>query len=181
MNCLNCNKEVKQIEGKRQRKYCDDACKQIHWKKTNKKEPKYVQYKTFKELLDKFNSLSERDNQLINAARGRDECGVNLDEMRPSKQKDNKTQDREVKKENKATETTNEPIAKVLGIYIPDGNGKMDFIEPKLSDADRKEITQQIAETKAELKSPPKSPIIGLRMWTKIREDKIKELENKLK
>lgn len=180
MNCLNCNKEVKQTEGKRQRKYCDDACKQIHWKKTNKKEPKYVQYKTFKELLDKFNSITEERNgeprYESDTTRNRNTANLN-----PSKQKDNKTQGKEVKKENKATETTNEPIAKVLGIYIPDGNGKMDFIEPKLSDADRKEITQQIAETKAELKSPPKSPIIGLRMWTKIREDKIKELENKLK
>ena len=98
MNCLNCGKEVKQTEGKRQRKYCNDACKQIHWKKTNKKEPKYVQYKTFKELLDKFNSLSERDNQLINAARGRDESGINLDEIRPEKQKNNKIQSEKDKK-----------------------------------------------------------------------------------
>ena len=85
MNCLNCGKEVKQIEGKRQRKYCDDACKQIHWKKTNKKEPKYVQYKTFKELLDKFNGLVGQEN-------------ANTANLSPLKQKNNKIQSEKDKK-----------------------------------------------------------------------------------
>jgi endogenous inhibitor of DNA gyrase (YacG/DUF329 family) len=32
-NCLNCGKEVKQTPGKKERKYCDDKCKQRHWQK----------------------------------------------------------------------------------------------------------------------------------------------------
>ncbi|HEY5391437.1 MAG TPA: hypothetical protein VIJ57_04940 [Hanamia sp.] len=31
--CLNCGKEVKQTPGKKERKYCDDKCKQKHWQK----------------------------------------------------------------------------------------------------------------------------------------------------
>jgi endogenous inhibitor of DNA gyrase (YacG/DUF329 family) len=38
-NCLNCNNPVKQIEGKRQRKYCSDSCRQVHWQKNKKKIP----------------------------------------------------------------------------------------------------------------------------------------------
>lgn len=38
-NCLNCNSPVKQIEGKRQRKYCSDSCRQVYWQKSKKKIP----------------------------------------------------------------------------------------------------------------------------------------------
>jgi len=92
MNCLNCNKEVKQSEGKRERKYCNDTCKQIHWQKTHKKEQKYVQYKTFKELLDKFNAVTEN---------------ANTANLSPSKTKDNKTQGKEEKQAKNGTEKPN--------------------------------------------------------------------------
>jgi len=57
MNCLNCNKEVIQKEGKRERKYCNNTCKNQYWLKTHKKEPKYVQYGTYKKVLDELIEL----------------------------------------------------------------------------------------------------------------------------
>lgn len=36
MKCLNCEKTVKQTEGKRPKSYCDSSCRQKHWQKKNK-------------------------------------------------------------------------------------------------------------------------------------------------
>jgi hypothetical protein len=44
---------------------------------------------------------------------------------------------------------------------------------------DVKEIEKRIKELEAELKSPPKSPIIGMKRWKQIREDEINKLRNK--
>lgn len=63
-NCLNCGKELVQIEGKRSKKFCDNTCRSNYWQKTNrKKEPKYVRYETFKELKDKFDILVANKTQ----------------------------------------------------------------------------------------------------------------------
>lgn len=80
--CLNCDDELTHTEGRRKRKYCSDACKGQHWAKTHKGEPKYVQYKTFLELLEKMKEGTGRNNQFENAARGRDKTGVNNDEIK---------------------------------------------------------------------------------------------------
>lgn len=67
-NCLNCGKEVPQTEGKRERKYCDNngACKSEYQRKHTKAEPKYVQYKTFQALKDKFTEAEkEFESKLI--------------------------------------------------------------------------------------------------------------------
>lgn len=41
MECLNCNKEVKQTHGKRAKKYCNPDCRQKHWlKKAKAGKPK---------------------------------------------------------------------------------------------------------------------------------------------
>ena|ERR1035437_679951 len=81
--CLNCKKELISESGKREKKFCDDKCRASYWQKNKKKEPKYVQFKTFQELQDKFNALNKgRDNKFENAARGRDENGVNNDEQK---------------------------------------------------------------------------------------------------
>jgi hypothetical protein len=78
--CLNCDKELVHVEGRRKKKYCDEDCKGQFFRKV-KREPKYVQFKTYKELSDKFEAVLKiahqegRDNQFENAARGRDEDG----------------------------------------------------------------------------------------------------------
>lgn len=56
--CLNCGAEIIQKNGGKQRLFCDNQnkCKQAYHNKT-KKEPKYVQYQTFKELKDRFDAL----------------------------------------------------------------------------------------------------------------------------
>lgn len=37
MNCLNCNKELEQIKGKRERKFCNSTCRSNFWQKENRK------------------------------------------------------------------------------------------------------------------------------------------------
>ena len=106
--CLNCGHKLPPYKGRRHRTFCSDKCKLKYWQQHNKKSAKYVQYSKYKELLDKYNAVTEeRNNPLINAARGRDECGVNLDEIRPSKPKDNKTQGKEEKQAKNGTEKPN--------------------------------------------------------------------------
>lgn len=57
-NCLNCNAEIEQKEGKREKKFCDGNCRATHWAKNNdKKEPKYVLFSTFKDLQEKYQNV----------------------------------------------------------------------------------------------------------------------------
>lgn len=79
--CLNvdCNNEVVSQEGKRQKKTCSDSCRQKVWQ-NNKKDSKYVRVLRI-EWEKIVQGISERENKLINAARGRDESGINEDEI----------------------------------------------------------------------------------------------------
>jgi biopolymer transport protein ExbD len=43
------------------------------------------------------------------------------------------------------------------------------------------DLLAQISELEKELKSEPKNPLIGIRAWRKVRQDKIQELKNQLK
>lgn len=54
---------------------------------------------------------------------------------------------------------------------LPTGTSKI------ITDAER----ARIAELEAELKSPPKNPQIGLKLWTKLREKELSELKRQLK
>lgn len=57
-NCLNCNAEIEQKEGKREKKFCDGNCRATYWAKRNgKKEPKYVLFSTFKDLQEKYQNV----------------------------------------------------------------------------------------------------------------------------
>ena len=120
MNCLNCNKEVKQSEGKRERKYCDDNCKQQYWVKNHKKEPKYVQAARVKKVFDKLKDakLIDLPADYLNFKKigiiRKDgsiaplfEIAANLS---PSKPKDNKTQGKEEKQAKNGTEKPNNDI-----------------------------------------------------------------------
>lgn len=67
-NCLNCQKEITQKEGKRAKKFCNDICRATYWQKKNKgKEPKYVLFKTFKEMQEKLNKAMAEANLAGNA------------------------------------------------------------------------------------------------------------------
>ena len=74
--CLNCEKEIISIEGRRAKKYCDNKgkCKGEYFRKL-KKVADFVP-------KSKYDDLNNRYNQLINATRGKDENGVNNDEVR---------------------------------------------------------------------------------------------------
>src|SRR5665213_4064201 len=52
--CLNCGKEVRQTPGKRERKYCDDVCKQKHWQKqkAEKNDTVKISRKEYEQLLN---------------------------------------------------------------------------------------------------------------------------------
>lgn len=40
--CLNCKKPLKQLPGKRKKKYCNSTCRSNHWQKLNPKKKKDV-------------------------------------------------------------------------------------------------------------------------------------------
>ena len=42
------------------------------------------------------------------------------------------------------------------------------------------EVSAQIANIEKELKNPPKNPAVGLKVWIKVRQDKIKQLQKQL-
>lgn len=64
--CLNCGKEIKQKEGARERKFCENqnACKQAYHNK-NKKQPKYVTLKSFQELKAELDKAKEDNSELL--------------------------------------------------------------------------------------------------------------------
>ncbi len=90
--CLNCEAELNSSEGKREKKYCNSNCRASHYQKTH---PKTQEKKIKRVPIEKWNKMQEeleelrkqRDNPLINAARGRDESGVNEDEVKLAKPK----------------------------------------------------------------------------------------------
>lgn len=95
--CLECGSEIKQTEGRRPRKFCDNKgkCKGAYWLKNKPKEPRYVLKSTLDSVVAKYEGLlsvipkgNRVDiNPLIDAARGRDASGINEDELNiPQKQ-----------------------------------------------------------------------------------------------
>lgn len=83
-----CGKELKHIEGRRKKKYCDAKCKLKHWQLLNpvKKElkTKRIPIKKWEEIQKKLLEKNDRDNPFTSAARGRDASGVNEDEAKNS-------------------------------------------------------------------------------------------------
>jgi len=89
--CLECGSEIKQTEGRRPRKFCDNKgkCKGAYWLKNKPKEPRYVLKSTLDSVVAKYEGLlsvipkgNRIDiNHLIDAARGRDASGINEDEL----------------------------------------------------------------------------------------------------
>lgn len=59
--CLNstCGKELIHTEGRRPKKYCDDKCR-VSFYLSQKKEPKYVQKKTFDKLKTDYEELKSK-------------------------------------------------------------------------------------------------------------------------
>lgn len=54
--CLNCERELKHIEGRRKKKFCNEKCKGEYWRKQNK-EPKYVQKEKFDKVVAELEEL----------------------------------------------------------------------------------------------------------------------------
>lgn len=60
MDCLNCGKELKMVEGRRPKKYCDDACRIAYFHKNKKKNEipsKYVLKTRHEAEVEKLNAI----------------------------------------------------------------------------------------------------------------------------
>jgi len=143
--CLNCEKEIVSIEGRRAKKYCDNKgkCKGEYFRK-QKKPSQYVNKATFDELESRY-------NQLINAARGRDENGVNNDEVKNTVD----TYWEEHKNDNPEK-------AEFDAVY-------------------NKEILSQIAAIKSEKIPAERNTQLGKKSWDNDQRKRISELQSKLK
>jgi hypothetical protein len=88
VKCLFCGNELPKPKGRRPKVYCSDKCRATHWQKNKpKKTGKYIPIEEYKATIAKLEqqiqeAKDNRNNPLINAARGRDESGVNEDEMK---------------------------------------------------------------------------------------------------
>jgi len=51
---------------------------------------------------------------------------------------------------------------------------------PKQSELKNSHILARIAEVEQEMKSPPKNPLIGLKMWLQVRQNEINDLKKKI-
>lgn len=86
--CLYCNEPIAQKEGKKERKFCSPShCTMYHLKEKNKDKPKGERGRPkgsknkFKPSVIDILEAEARKDPLTNAARGRDENGVNNDEL----------------------------------------------------------------------------------------------------
>jgi endogenous inhibitor of DNA gyrase (YacG/DUF329 family) len=83
--CLTCQKNIEQTEGRRQKVFCSDSCRAAYHQKKNAGKRKYVRIETFQKLQKELEvERQNRSNPLINAARGWDKNGVNSDEWAAS-------------------------------------------------------------------------------------------------
>lgn len=73
MNCPFCKKQFNPYTGRRAKRFCSNPCKVSFWNMQKSKERKG-------ELAAK--EKADRNNKLISTARGRDENGVNNDEVK---------------------------------------------------------------------------------------------------
>lgn len=98
-NCKQCNKPIESNTGRRPREYCNAKCRMDYfnknkttkvWKSTHEavlkeKEEVVKENAALKDLvaeLQKNNPIFDRQNKFTNTARGRDESGVNNDEVK---------------------------------------------------------------------------------------------------
>lgn len=72
-NCLQCNKELTHVEGRKQKSFCNSFCRNQYF---------YSKRKVVKFQAEVAEEKEKRQNPLIHAARGRDANGVNNDEVK---------------------------------------------------------------------------------------------------
>lgn len=83
--CKFCSKELIHIEGRKKKSFCNDNCRNKYFNKNKPKvKMKCVPLEEWNKIQDKIKMTDNRDNSLINAARGRDKSGINEDELLPN-------------------------------------------------------------------------------------------------
>jgi endogenous inhibitor of DNA gyrase (YacG/DUF329 family) len=58
--CLNCQKELVHVEGRRKKTFCSPTCRNTYWRKHAKKEPRYVLWETHQKVLDELKELKDK-------------------------------------------------------------------------------------------------------------------------
>ena len=154
-HCLNpsCKKELVHTEGRRPKKYCSDKCRISHHL-SKKKVPKYVQIETHNKVKQQLDELLKfKTTQPINP-KSRVNSGLVVE----------------------FTPTTEQSFdGKKLADNIKDEPPM--YAEPS---EENKIKLNRIADLEKELKNPPKNPSIGLKTWTKVRQDEINKLKNEI-
>lgn len=93
-SCKYCGEQIETYTGRRPKQFCDKSCRVAYFNKNKPKNISMVRKSTYDDVLVENNALKarikelekgvydDRTNPLINAARGRDESGINEDELR---------------------------------------------------------------------------------------------------
>ncbi len=171
--CFNCGKPLEHTEGKKQKKYCDEDCRGQFFRKVNH-APKYVQYKTFLELKEKFDGLKE---QTADTAKRvtliSDEAGQ---WQTASGKKCNIVWGGEINITGaKVVKEGTDTFLKTT-IEVPDQPAETEKM-PQWEIDNKK---QRIIDIEKELKSPPKNPLIGMKKWVLVREMELQKLKSEL-
>lgn len=163
--CANpkCNKEVKSTPGKRPKKYCSPRCTSAHWQALHY-EPK-KKSKNMIELPADFINCEKIG--IIRADGTIDKVfnfinGILIESGEYPSEGDFKAQEAPKTKKQYNLPPKEESVKGEAenGVKI-DNSGTL----------------RRIKELEAELKSPPKNPMIGLKNWVAVRENEIKELK----
>ena len=149
--CLNCSAEIVQKNGGKERKFCDNNnACKQAYFNKQKKEPKYVKLSSFQELKNELDIAKLKIEEMKKYPFV--PKGVFID-----------------------ADLINTEPKEIVTVTLPKANGKTE-----LADWHRKQMEERIAEIEAELKKPPKNPLIGLRTWTRVRQEELEKLKKEL-
>ena len=157
--CANpkCGKQLKHIEGRRKKKYCDQKCNSAHWQSLN-----YVPIKNggikFKKIpMKEWDEIQRIIKEFQRA--GNENKFIQLD-----------TKSGE-------TELVDSPVSsESVAVVI---NAEQLIIKTQDDDYQTRVEKQRIVELRKELDNPPKSSIIGVKNWIKAREEELSLLKAK--
>lgn len=184
--CLNCGVPIETNTGRRPRKFCGDNCRATYHQKHKPKERKFVQRATYERIFEKNKELESRLTELLakskpeikEAANDIFDTGMAITEtteegvrrIDPMSGEGLKVQNMAQDGQLVELDTT---VPATITYY---GKEKSVIVEDKNTPTPLSENEQRIKQLEAELKNPPKNPIIGLKKWTQIRKDEIARL-----
>lgn len=198
-NCLNCNRELPQTEGKRERKFCDNKgkCKGEYRRKQGKKQ-KMVTFTSFQELKSKFDEVVAENERLQDEVR---KAAFGIKTVVPSETKPDYTNNLKnindngidthnlivpveispittPKKERAVDKLADMKRNEAGALETSNGALSADIGEPEI---DNSEIERQIAAIKAEKIPKERDTPRGRVVWQADQSKRIAELKKLLK